>query len=120
MRATAEIIQSDPNARFSGVSSLPTGFNLLGDRDRGVGTIWHHVDVVRLHDQLGLRVGFLCGHHFSEFGIIVGRVEATVAFLFRWITANINEGIFRADAKLGIALLRNPIPAQIPIRPRRR
>lgn len=82
---------------------------LFGDGDGGICPVGRHVDVVRLHDQLRLRVGFLPGHHFGKFGIIVGGIEAPVAFRFRRIAADIDEGIFRADAKLRIALLRDPI-----------
>jgi len=65
---------------------------------------------VRLDDQLGGRVPLLLRHNFTKFGIVVGCLEALVAFFLRGITPPVDKSVFRADAQLRIALLQNPVP----------
>src|SRR5207237_6610774 len=58
-------------------------FFVVRDSDCRIGTAWHKVDIVCLHNQSDARVLFLPRHHFVELGVVVGRFETFVTLL--WI-----------------------------------
>ena len=82
---------------------------LFRDRDGRIGAVRHHVDIVRLYDELGIRVRLRFRHDLTKFRIVVRRIEALVSLLLGRIAANVNERVLGADAQLRVALHRNPI-----------
>src|ERR1700704_2140989 len=74
-----------------------------------MGTVRHHIDVVRLDDELGGGIALRLPHHFIEFGVVAPGLEALVALLLGGIAPDIDKRILGADAQFGVALHRNPV-----------
>ena len=83
---------------------------LLVQHDRRVRAVRDHVNVVRLDDELGVRVLLLLRHNLSELGVLASRFQALVPLFLRGIAPNIDEGVFGSDPDLRIALFRDPVP----------
>ena len=81
----------------------PAGSRLLRERDRRVGPVRDHVDVVHLGNQLGRGIALRLADHFQEFGVLGARRKAFVALLLGGITADVDERAFGADAEIRIA-----------------
>ena len=79
------------------------------DRDRRVRAVRDHVDVVGFHDEPRVGIPFLLQHNLGEPGSSRAGLEPLVALCFRGIPAHIDECVFRTDAELCVALLRDPV-----------
>src|SRR4030095_432671 len=93
----------NPGSLARGARRLPH------DRDRRMRAVRDHRDVVGLYDEPRVEIPFLLQHHLGELRIVVDRLETFVALFFRGIPAHIDECVFRTDAELCVALLRDPV-----------
>src|ERR1017187_1659610 len=91
--ATSHIDHCDNASHHPMARLLSSSRLLLGDRNGRIGTVAHHVDIVRLYDELGIRIRFLFRHDLTKLRIVVRRIEALVPLLLGGIAANVNERV---------------------------